>query len=600
MRGFILFLVCARVGFAQSGPDGAPLLQAVADSFLNLTSYHTEGQISLDIGITDKLTFRISTMGQQLRIDGAGGEDWARGLPVTIVCDGSTGWVSYSKDKKYARIAEGDRERGSCTRGTLAGFEHLADNLRSAVITGTGQAQFEGRQQPCVIVESKYRQIRDVTIAPGVVSTVGRSSRRFCIDEARKLVLTDHIEAALEAGPHPSYLVVDVTYGRIERNPILPPSTFERQPPQGYAEAVRPVQPPGSARRSAAATGRTADGRVCDRPGNAGVYAGSVGRGNPGPSGGRCPNPWSAGQSVRVTQPIGWGLDEKAMESVRKWRFNPASKDGVAEAGEATAIVRFVLPEERPEQPSLGPVSKPVPPGLLPLVELTPPTELENFFYVVGVNLYAPAVCERIGALVMGSGGGFSAQGFQVQHLRSQCYREMSQRVHDPKLCEHVTPVRISGLDGSGFDKENCLKQLYAGQTIVIPFDYAMFARFVQQLGYDDAAIRGPRTSQIPLRPRCLGARMEPIGGSFQIFPAARPTPRTPRSPPHPPPASSPLHPATGIAPRPPPDNSPRPAPSSRSSSPQSPEHRSADPAPASQSSPPSRRGSAASRSVGG
>ncbi len=507
MRGFILFLVCARVGFAQSGPDGAPLLQAVADSFLNLTSYHTEGQISLDIGITDKLTFRISTMGQQLRIDGAGGEDWARGLPVTIVCDGSTGWVSYSKDKKYARIAEGDRERGSCTRGTLAGFEHLADNLRSAVITGTGQAQFEGRQQPCVIVESKYRQIRDVTIAPGVVSTVGRSSRRFCIDEARKLVLTDHIEAALEAGPHPSYLVVDVTYGRIERNPILPPSTFERQPPQGYAEVVRPVQPP-------------APPDVPPQP-RVGLRMGAFAIGQETPE--YTQEAWDEGiqgqvtvvariaadgrvESVRVTQPIGWGLDEKAMESVRKWRFNPASKDGVAEAGEATAIVRFVLPEERPEQPSLGPVSKPVPPGLLPLVELTPPTELENFFYVVGVNLYAPAVCERIGALVMGSGGGFSAQGFQVQDLRSQCYREMSQRVHDPKLCEHVTPVRISGLDGSGFDKENCLKQLYAGQTIVIPFDYAMFARFVQQLGYDDAAIARSPYKPDPFEAQVFGS----------------------------------------------------------------------------------------------
>jgi TonB family protein len=513
MRGFILFLVCARAGIAQSGPDGAPLLQAIADSFRNLTSYHAEGQISADLGIVSKTTFRLATVGQRLRID-AGGEDWATGLSVTAVCDGSTGWASFEEKKNYVRIAKGDREEGFCSRGTLAGFEHLADNLRSAAITGTSQAQFEGRQRPCVVVEAKYRQIRDVTIAPGLVGTIGRSTRRLCIDEARKLVLTDHIEAALEAGPHPSYLVVDVTYDRIERNAALPPTLFDLQPPQGYTEIARPVQPPAPPYtplqpRRGLSFGASAIGEETPEytqeawdegiQGQVSIVARIATDG--------------AVESVRVTQPIGWGLDEKAMECVRKWRFNPASQDGVAVVGEATAIVRFVLPDKRPEQPSVGAVPKPVLPGLLPLVELRPPTELENFFYVVGVNFHAPAVCERIGALVMGSSGGFSGQGFQVQDLRSECYEEMSRRVHDPKLCEHVTPLRISGLDGSGLDKENCLKQLYGLQTIVSPFDYAVFARFVQELGYDDAGIARSPYKLDPFEAQVFGSKDEAYWG---------------------------------------------------------------------------------------
>src|SRR6202049_5102462 len=69
--------------------------------------------------------------------------------------------------------------------------------------------------------------------------------------------------------------------------------------------------------------------------------------------------------------------------------------------------------------------------------------------------------------------------------------------------------------------------------------------------------------------------------------------PRTPRSPHHPPPASSPRCPTTAIAPRPPPDNSRLRAPSSQSSSRQSPERRSACLALASRPSLQSAHGSA-------
>jgi len=32
-------------------------------------------------------------------------------------------------------------------------------------------------------------------------------------------------------------------------------------------------------------------------------------------------------QGLRVIQPLGLGLDEKAVEAVRRWRFQPAMKD---------------------------------------------------------------------------------------------------------------------------------------------------------------------------------------------------------------------------------------------------------------------------------
>jgi len=35
-------------------------------------------------------------------------------------------------------------------------------------------------------------------------------------------------------------------------------------------------------------------------------------------------------QQIRVQRPLGMGLDEKAIEAVRQWRFEPAKKDGQA------------------------------------------------------------------------------------------------------------------------------------------------------------------------------------------------------------------------------------------------------------------------------
>ncbi|MDR3738113.1 MAG: TonB family protein [Terracidiphilus sp.] len=46
---------------------------------------------------------------------------------------------------------------------------------------------------------------------------------------------------------------------------------------------------------------------------------------------------------VRVAQPLGMGLDEKAVEAVRKWRFRPGSKDGHAVPIQAKVEVRFRL-----------------------------------------------------------------------------------------------------------------------------------------------------------------------------------------------------------------------------------------------------------------
>jgi TonB family protein len=48
-------------------------------------------------------------------------------------------------------------------------------------------------------------------------------------------------------------------------------------------------------------------------------------------------------RDIKVTTPLGMGLDEKAIEAVRKWRFSPALRDGQPVAVEIAVEVDFHL-----------------------------------------------------------------------------------------------------------------------------------------------------------------------------------------------------------------------------------------------------------------
>jgi TonB family protein len=47
--------------------------------------------------------------------------------------------------------------------------------------------------------------------------------------------------------------------------------------------------------------------------------------------------------NVRVIRSLGYGLDERAIEAVRKWRFKPALKDGEPVQVGSTFEVAFRL-----------------------------------------------------------------------------------------------------------------------------------------------------------------------------------------------------------------------------------------------------------------
>lgn len=54
-------------------------------------------------------------------------------------------------------------------------------------------------------------------------------------------------------------------------------------------------------------------------------------------------DPNGQARDIRVVRPLGLGLDEKAIEAVRKWRFKAGQKDGAAVPVQATVEVNFRL-----------------------------------------------------------------------------------------------------------------------------------------------------------------------------------------------------------------------------------------------------------------
>ena len=48
-------------------------------------------------------------------------------------------------------------------------------------------------------------------------------------------------------------------------------------------------------------------------------------------------------RNIHVARSLGMGLDEKAIEAVKKWRFSPGTKDGIPVATQVNVEVNFRL-----------------------------------------------------------------------------------------------------------------------------------------------------------------------------------------------------------------------------------------------------------------
>jgi TonB family protein len=295
---------------AQLNDDARTLLQDVASSARSAATWRAEGTMVVEMTTSEiarrfEQSFRIEKQGPTLLR-----HEITSPAHTLQVCDGATLWTYYGTANFYTK---GPADYARCSPPFLLHAESLADSLVSAAITGRDQVN--GRD--CEVVRAEY----PLTV------------RIFCIDSARKLVLREWRRDALPQS-------TTITYTKIERDVPLDPAVFQFQPPPGsylnntmQPPVERPIHP--LAGGSAPTLIQRVEPDYSEEARQAkyqGTVLVSVDVGTDG-----------VPRNVRVIRGLGLGLDEKAMEAVRQWRFKPGMRDGQPVVTPATIEVNFRL-----------------------------------------------------------------------------------------------------------------------------------------------------------------------------------------------------------------------------------------------------------------
>lgn len=93
-----------------------------------------------------------------------------------------------------------------------------------------------------------------------------------------------------------------------------------------------------------------------------------------------------------------------------------------------------------------------------PLIQ--PATQLDFFFFDVGVTFTSWDACQRIHPYAEGHEN--SESGYQIRYLQSECDYFVAQAMHFEHFCDAVRPVSIGMKDGSEFTARFCKRQIYA------------------------------------------------------------------------------------------------------------------------------------------
>ncbi len=229
------------------------------------------------------------------------------------VCDGESQWTYYPSNNTYIRVIL--PQMSECV-DPLTFWPLLPITLRSPVEAGTDRITFDGRPRDCQIVRGTFH------------ASDNDPSRRvltLCIDPVTRLIFRFQME---ETSPRPG--VQATTFSSIQRDVTLDPDLFVFRPPAGSTQVavinwLDPIAQPSNVafRVSNEVTAPLLVSMVA--PESAEAAAGS-------PNGAVVlfaeVNDDGIPQNIQVIRALGVGLDEKAVEAVKKWRFKPGVREG--------------------------------------------------------------------------------------------------------------------------------------------------------------------------------------------------------------------------------------------------------------------------------
>jgi TonB family protein len=307
----VALALAAASAAGQTAPDPRTLLQAVADAAQAAKTWQVEGEIVTETqsefaSSSSRQPFRLFKDGPRVRCE-VSGQD-AR----TLVFDAGVLWEYAPNDHTFFR-----RDATSVPLPVPL-YYSVQGLLPTAAMAGRDQVG----SQACDAVRIEL---------PGSVRTL-------CIDRERKLVLRDRTESLFPSGGGSTAgMVRTITFLAIQRDIPMDAALFRFEPPPGATERATPqlssdvfrvgggVTPPLLLSKiepvySDEALAAKVDGTVM-------LYI------EVGPDG--------AARNIRVLHGLGYGLDEKAIEAVRQWRFRAGTRNGEPVTVAATIEVNF-------------------------------------------------------------------------------------------------------------------------------------------------------------------------------------------------------------------------------------------------------------------
>ena len=308
------------------------MLRSAASSAQTTKSWRAEGvEVShisgTGMNLRNEVHFKIAVQDpSKMRRENSGDDR------TQSVCDGTDRFYSGDGHSfSHSSVASSD------CNFSLAGFYKLDANPASATVIGSDRIQIDGVLQECQIIRAEWNRKPQGSLE-------SRSVRTMCIDPVRQLILRDSTEDATSD----LRSVRTTTFTSFEGDPkfsldafqfSIPTGTIQDQGPQvGPDESIAingvyPIGPHVSYPQlvSKIEPSYTEEALQARLSGLVLVSLSVAQDGTP--------------QDMKVVRGLGHGLDNRAIESVRQWRFIPGTRDGAPVAvGPLTVAVFFRLP----------------------------------------------------------------------------------------------------------------------------------------------------------------------------------------------------------------------------------------------------------------
>lgn len=316
------------------GPDVETILERARRAYEAIRTAEIRGTTELVVSAAGFEQRTRSEVLIALRMPGSFRVEQKGPVGTLIVSDGTQIWNYYPAEKQYTH------DRMPILFSTIARWgaflvPSYPSAIKSASVVGEERLTVDGAVRPCYIIE--------------VEQPSGRVRRRLWIDEENYLVRRSaalrHSDNYSASGQPAEYADI-VTAESMTINGPVPDAAFTFEAPTEARLRERPGPaplgtaaplPPGVFRVGGAVSAPvpvyrgepeyTEEARRAHVQGTVVLSMVVSEDGTP--------------RDIRVLRPLGSGLDEKAIESVSRWRFRPAMKAGVPVPVQATVEVNF-------------------------------------------------------------------------------------------------------------------------------------------------------------------------------------------------------------------------------------------------------------------